>query len=327
MPYLVTGGTGFIGSYVVRDLLQAGKDVICLQRSGVTPIFRGVLGEENVKKVRVIQGDISNTMPLFHLIKDNKVDKIIHTSVLLLSGGASEAQPSYTLQVNCGGLNNLLEAARLLGVKKIVWTSSCQSLGEIGKYYKEPIKDDACYKPDSMYSATKALNEYMTKHYYDKFGVDGTGFRIGLILGVDRPMGRGGSFTKFLKDVATDKPTVMATMNADHVRTLGYVENISDLLVKACEAPTTATRVFNAVEYLVSCRQIVESMLRVNPRAKVTIKDGVSSDEATWGGAEEPPLDVSGIKKELGWQPKYSLDEAMRKIFNYFRQQEELSPL
>ncbi len=68
-------------------------------------------------------------------------------------------------------------------------------------------------------------------------------------------------------------------------------------------------------------------MLRVNHKARVTVKDGVSGDEATWSGAEEPPLDVSGIKKELGWQPKYGLDEAMRKIFNYFRKQAGLSPL
>jgi UDP-glucose 4-epimerase len=327
MTYLVTGGTGFIGSYVVRDLLNAGEEVVCFQRSGVTPVFLGVVGEENAGKVKIARGDICNPIQVFDAVKDNHIKKIVHTSYLLLSGGMSESQPAYSLQVNCVGMSNLLEAARLLGVQKIAWTSSCQSLGDIGKYYQGPIGDDAPYKPDSMYSATKALNESMLKVYYDNFGVDCVGFRIGFILGVDRPLGRGGSFTKFLRDVATDVPTTMATMNADHVRPLGYVENISDLLIKACQAPTTRTRTFNAVDYSVSCRQIVESMLRVNPGAKVTIKDGVSSAEATWGGAQEPALDVSGVKKELGWQPKYSLDEALRKILNYFRGQAGLSPL
>jgi UDP-glucose 4-epimerase len=328
MTYLVTGGTGFIGSYVVRDLLDAGGEVVCLQRSGgVTPIFLGVVGKENVSKVKIVQGDISNSVQIFDVIKDNHIDKIVHTSYLLLSGGMSESQPAYSLQVNCVGMSNLLEAARLLGVKKIAWTSSCQALGDIGKYYQEPIRDDAFYKPDSMYSATKVLNECMLKVYYDNFGVDCVGFRLGFILGVGRPLGRGGAFTQFLKNVATDIPTTMATMNADQVRPLGYVENISDLLVKACDAPITKTRTFNAVDYSVSCRQIVESMLRVNPKAEVTIRDGVSSAEATWGGAQEPIIDVSGIKTELGWQPKYGLDEALRKIFNYFREQAGLSPL
>lgn len=321
MAYLVTGGTGFIGSYVVRDLLNQGEEVFCLQRSAATAIFRGVVSDEKADKVKIVQGDVSNAIHLFNLIKANKIDKVIHAGFILLSGGASESNPAYSLQVNCVGMSNLLEAARLFGLKKVVWTSSSQAFGSIGKYYKEPIGDDAVYKPDSMYSATKVLDEFMSQLYFDKFGVDSVGFRLGFILGVDRPMGRGGAFTKFLKDAATDVPTTMATMSADAIRPFGYVENSSDLLIKACEAPTTKTRTFNAPDYQVSCRQIAESMQRVNPKARITIKDGVSSDDATWGGAQEPAMIATGIQKELGWKPKYTMDEALKKVLNHFRKQ------
>jgi UDP-glucose 4-epimerase len=328
MAYLVTGGTGFIGSYVARDLLNAGKEVVCLQRSGVTPIFRGVVGEDSVDKVKIVQGDMSNTLLVFNLVREYKIDVIAHIGFILLSGGISEAQPAYTLQVNCVGMSNILEAGRLLGVRKIVWTSSSQALGRVGEYYQKPIGDDAIYLPDSMYSATKVLNEFMAKLYYHQFGVDSIGFRIGFILGVDKPLGRGGGFTKFLKAAATNVPVTMAAMEADRVRALGYVENVSDLIVKACEAPTTKTRTFNAADYLCSCRQLVESIRRVNPNAQVTLKDGVSSEEATWGGApNEPTLDTTGVRTELGWKPKYRLEEALTKIFNHFRQQEGLPPL
>jgi nucleoside-diphosphate-sugar epimerase len=117
----------------------------------------------------------------------------------------------------------------------------------------------------------------------------------------------------------------LATMEADRIRSLGYVENVSDLIVQTCEVPATKTRTFNAADYLCSCRQVAESMGKVNPKARITLKDGVSPDEATWGGApSEPLLDTTGIKTELGWKPKYSLEEALRKIFNHFRQQEGL---
>jgi nucleoside-diphosphate-sugar epimerase len=316
-----------MGSYVARDLLNQGKDVICLQRSGVTPFLRQVVGEDKINKLKIIQGDISNTQQLFYVVEENQIDVIIHLSSLIVSSGISESQPAYTLQVNCVGMNNILEAGRLFHLKRIVWTSSFQALGEVGKIYKAPISDDALYKPDSMYSASKALNEFMTKLYFEKFGVDVLGFRIGAILNVHKRMGRGGIFSQFFKNAATGLPAVMASPDIDAVRPLGYVENVSDLLLKACSFLCAQTRIFNVAEYAVSCRQIVESLLRVNPGAEITLKNGVSNAEATWGGAQEPTIDSRGIRKEFGWETKFTLDEALKRILNYFRQQEEMAQL
>jgi nucleoside-diphosphate-sugar epimerase len=321
MAYLVTGGTGSIGAYVVRDLLNKGKEVVCFQRSGVTPFLRNLVGEDRINRIKIIQGDIGNTQQAFSVIGENHIDTVIHLSALTSGGGLSESQPAYTLYVNCVGMNNILEAGRLFGLRRIVWTSSFHSVGEIGKFYKEPIFDSAIYKPDSMYSATKALNEFMTKLYYEKFTVDVLGFRIGAILNVYKSMGRGGIFTQFLKNAAMELPVVMAATDAKQLRPLGYVENVSDLLLKACECTSPKTRILNAAEYIVNCQQIVDSISRVNPKAKVTIKDRAAEDEATWGGTVEPIIDASGIRKELGWEPKYTLDEALKRVFNYFRQQ------
>jgi nucleoside-diphosphate-sugar epimerase len=322
MAYLITGGTGSMGVYVVRDLLKLGKEVVCLQRSGITPFLRQVVGDDKISKINIVQGDLSNTLQLFNLIKENRVDTVIHLSAVIPSGGVSEAYPDYALQVNCVGMNNILEAGRLLGLKRIVWTSSCQAFGNIGQYYKEPMGANTICAPDTMYGATKVLSEYMTKHYFERFGVDCIGLRLGFIMNVYKGMGKNGEFSHFLKNVATDVSSVMATINADHVRTLGYVENIADLIIKACMAPTTKTRTFNAVEYQVSCRQLSEAMCRVNPKAKITIKDGVADTEATWGGAQEPMVNTETIKLELGWKPKYTLEESLKQIFNFYRLQE-----
>lgn len=314
-----------MGSYVVRDLLSERKEVVCFQRGGITPTLRSVVGENKINDIKIVQGDISNTILVFNTIKENNIDTIIHLSCITVAdAGMSESQPAYALQVNCVGMNNLLEAVKFFGLRKIVWTSSIQSLGNIVEYYKEPVHDDAIYKSDTMYGATKMLNEFMSKLYSDQLGVDSLGFRIGFIMNFERPMGPNGDFTEFMKNMATDKPAVMMTKDADQVRPLGYIENISALLVEASKFPPTQTKVFNAIEYFVSCRQLVECALKVNPRAKVTIKDHVSDAEAIWWGAQEPQIDSSGIRKELGWQPKYTLDEAMRRFLNKFRMQEGL---
>jgi UDP-glucose 4-epimerase len=330
MVYLVTGGTGYIGSYVVRDLLENGEEVICLQRSGVTPVFRQVVGEKNLPKALIIQADLSNTFQVFDVFKQHKIDSIVHLSSILSATGSSssETQPAYALQVNGVGMSNLLEAMRIFGVRKMVWTGTGQVFGQLAKMYSGVIGDDnAIYMPDNMYSATKVLCEIMSKLYFDKFGVDSLGLRTGLILGIGKMHGKGNAFSQLIKNAATNLPATMACVDADQVRALGYSENTSHLIIKACEGPPTRTRNFNAVEFLVSGRQLVESMRLVNPKAEITIKDRVSKEEQTWAGNAEPNLDISGIRKELKWEPKYSLKEALTRIFNHYRKEAGMLPL
>ncbi|MBN2060819.1 MAG: NAD(P)-dependent oxidoreductase [Deltaproteobacteria bacterium] len=330
MAYLVTGGTGFVGSYVVRDLLNEGKKVVCMQRSGVNPLFLETVGKENAEEAVIINVDVSNTLNVFKIIKDYNIDVIIHLSSLLSATGSSssETNPSYALQVNAIGTNNMLEAARLFGLRKVVWTSTGQVFGGISRYYMEPLgDDDALYMPDTMYAATKALGEFMSKLYFNKFGVDSICLRMGFTLGIGKTLGKGGVFARFLKDMALDTPTVLAVTDADKIRAFSYIENISDLILKVCEYPATGRRIYNTVEFQCSMRQLVEIMCNVNPGARVSINDGVSPEEATLGGSPEPELDTRGVFGEFKWKPKYSLEDAVRNIFNYYRRQDGLSPL
>jgi UDP-glucose 4-epimerase len=327
MAYLVTGGAGFIGSYTVRDLLKAGQEVVCLDTAGMSPIFRDMVGENNLDKVIFIQGDVSNTLFVFDLIRQYKINTVVHLATVLSATSAitSENNPAYAVQVNCVGTNNIFEAARLFGLRKVVWTGTGQVFGRIVDYYRGAIGDDnALYMPENVYTASRVFCEIMARTYTRRFGVDILGLRIAMTLGIGKIHGKGNSFTQFIKNAATDIPATMAVTDADQPRAMGYIENVSDLIVKACAAPPTKTTNFNAVEYLISCRQLVEAMGRVNPQARLTLKEKVPFEEQTWAGTPEPKLDTTGIRKELGWTPRYSLEEALTKIFNYYRQQEGL---
>ena len=96
MAYLVTGGSGFIGSRIVRDLIVAGKDVICFDPAGLTTALREVVGEKNLERVKVVLGDISDTDQLFNVIGDHDIDTVIHTGTLL--GRRSDLEPSLPAQ-------------------------------------------------------------------------------------------------------------------------------------------------------------------------------------------------------------------------------------
>lgn len=317
MAYLVTGGTGYIGSYVVRDLLERGKEVVCLQRSGVTPVFREVVGERNIDKVKVIQGSVAEPVQLFELIHDYDVDHIAHLSFAMPP--FSEQDPATALRVNCVGMNNILEAARIFRVKKVVWPSAGIALGRIRDFYAKPIgDDDALYMPISMYGATKALNEYMTKLYYDKFGVDTIGFRLQLTFGVGRWHGVFGEITDRFRKAALNIPVTIRG-GAEPMGFL-YVENASNMFVQALDAPTTKTRVFNLIDGSYTWGYVAELMCKINPQAKVTVEGKAGSADYS-----VPEVDTTGVRTELGYKPKYEFEASVRRVLNYFRQKEGLA--
>ncbi len=319
MAFLVTGGTGYIGSYVVRDILDQNKNldkVVCLQRSGITPVAREVVGDDRLKRVKVVQGDVSDAVQLFEVIKENHIDVAVHIAYLVPP--TSENQPAYALRVNCGGMSNILEAARLFGLKKVVWTSSSNALGRVFEFYKEPIgDDDAIYRPDIMYGATKGLNEFMARLYFQKFGVDSIGFRLPRTYGIGRWHGHAQVFMDFLRNAALNTPTSID--DYDLKKAYLYVEDASSIIARACVHSTTKTRVFNIAEGEYSNREVVQAIRRINPGARIKLnkpKPGVVE------GYVLPPVKTSGVRKELGWRAKYSLEDGLKRTLNYFRQQE-----
>ena len=117
MTYLVTGGTGFIGSRIVRDLVREGEQVVIYDFSpAIASLERLMSGEEIGSRVKIVQGDITDSPHLFRAIKENKVEKIIHTASLTVLD--SNANPYLAVKVNCEGTVCVFEAARNLGLKK-----------------------------------------------------------------------------------------------------------------------------------------------------------------------------------------------------------------
>ncbi|MFC1932211.1 NAD-dependent epimerase/dehydratase family protein [Chloroflexota bacterium] len=319
MAYLVTGGMGYVGSRIVRDLVNAGEEVVCFDLAGVTALGQEVVGEKNLDRVKVIPGDVSDTIQVFNVIREHSIDYIIHVGYLM--GTRREQGPVAALRVNCIGNANMLEAARLFGVKKVVWTSSAAVFGQIMNFYKEPAgDDDVIYMPDSMYAGTKALNEVMTRVYFKNFGVDSIGLRIQRVFGVPSiQYGVVGLFSEFLRKAALNIPVTIK--EPDFTINYIHVDDVADAHIKACAVPTTKTRVFNLCEGEHTNQQLVETIRKINPEAQLSLEEGISNLTRPEGDHHGPTMNPTGIRTELGWQPKYSFEEGLRISCNYFRQQ------
>jgi UDP-glucose 4-epimerase len=330
MAIVVTGACGYIGSRIVRRIVQSDRDVIALDMAEFSPAAREVIGEDGMKRVRLVRTDISDSLQFNAIISETRPDAIIHNafamgmadyrpantqggSLLVRTGSGgemmSELNLGYALRVNCGGMLNVLEAARLFGVRRVVYTSAFAALGmRIGELHEGRIGDEAVFAPDTMYGATKVVNEVMAKIYADKYNVDSIGFRIARTYGTNNPA----PFTDFLRRVAIEEDVPLR--DPDYINSYIFVDDCADAHVFACDAPTTKTRVFNLREGEYSNRDLANAIGRVLPSAKVTLVDGKGD------GVPTPPIAADGIRDELGWRPGYSLDEGLRTVFNFWRE-------
>jgi len=169
MVILITGGSGFIGSELSKDLLQKGHQVV---------LFDMIPPEKEKKEETFVRGNISNWAEVINAVRDYKVEHIFHLAAML--SAQCEANPWAAFQVNALGTYHVLEASRLFGVKKVIFTSSMGAYGEVpqGVVYDETIQ-----RPQTMYGVTKVFSELLGLYYHRRFGIDFRGVRFPQLIG------------------------------------------------------------------------------------------------------------------------------------------------
>jgi len=173
MSILITGGTGFIGAGLARKLLERNEDVILFD---IVPRIEHVADIKD--KIRIVQGDLKVWPEVLNVVKENNVDGIFHLGWML--GIQSEHNPWASFQTNIAGTMYVLEAARLFGVKRVVFTSSTLTygLGTTGV-----ITDETIQRPTNMYGIGKLYGELLGRFYRRKFDLDFRCLRYCTIVG------------------------------------------------------------------------------------------------------------------------------------------------
>lgn len=303
MNVLITGGTGFVGTYVVEELLEEGADITIIDAFPDSDVVKRFSGRaETVAHSILDQGRLSD------VVQQKKVDRIIHLASLRNTD--SQKRPVDAFELNCQGTMNILEVARRQELNRVIYASSVAVYGNCDFYRKLGINpfylnEDVPTHPANFYGATKLFNEQAAMQYKKIYDVNCIGLRLSIIIG---PGKKAASQTSELNDVVVKpimgEPVEIKTFN-DQVVNLIYVKDAARALVKAVGAKEGISGVFNIGGQNVTVRDIVAEVKAIIPSATITAVESREERNAASG------IDISLATKKLGYNPQFPLRKAI----------------
>lgn len=309
--FLVTGGAGFIGSNLCEAILKLGYRVRCLDdlSTGKQANVDLFLGNPNYT---FIQGDIKDLDTCVKACEG--VDYVLHQAAWG-SVPRSIEMPLFYCQNNITGTLNMMEAARLAGVKKFVYASSSSVYGDEATLPKREGVEGNLLSP---YAVTKRCDEEWGKMYTRFYGLDTYGMRYFNVFG--RRQDPDGAYAavipKFLKQLMHgERPTING--DGKQSRDFTYIENVIEANLKACLAPHEAAgQAFNIAyggrEYLIDIYYGLTKALNVD------IEPIFGPDRP--GDIKHSNADISKARELLGYDPSYSFEEGIQLAIAWYKE-------
>jgi UDP-glucose 4-epimerase len=305
MAVLITGGTGLIGSFVTRSLLERGEHPAILDVREPGSLLRDAIGNFSFIKGEVTDGDL-----LVRVIRTYEVDRVIHLAALLQFD--CERDPKRAIEVNVEGTLKMLEAAVPAGVKKIVFASS------IGVYGPQTgdIREETFISPEfSLYGATKLLGEHLLERYRRISGIPFIALRYCGVYGPGEVRSLGmAEVIKRLESTISGRDATIEALSGDERINFTFVGDAAQATLEALFVERNIHNVFNISggddNYITSKKfhAIIKGQV---PSAGSAIFTGKKRDQQR--------VDISLARKELGYSPEYSIERGIGEIVEYFR--------
>jgi nucleoside-diphosphate-sugar epimerase len=324
---MITGGTGFLGSYLTRHLVRekgvAGKDLILFDRYPNKERIADVLDE-----VTLITGDITEPTELAAAIKNNDVDQIYHLAAIL--GDPTPTQVTSYMKVMCDGTLNVFETARIFGVKRVVYASSVAVYGRASSRGKKPGEDldeDDPTSPGGFYGMCKLYAEHLAALYTKRFGLETVGLRPTSVFGLGR--GARGSYASGLlapQDVhymvlpelaALGQPVEMPPDNTESDWI--YAADAAEAWYRAMNTPVPARPVYNMAAERRRMADVTDHLRKLLPEAKISV-----SEKRVW---TTPNMNYQNLRKDLGFEPRYTMETGLTHYLKMVRKAAGLSPI
>ncbi|MGC8866574.1 MAG: SDR family oxidoreductase [Bacteroidales bacterium] len=302
--YLVTGGAGFIGSNIVKELLQRGEKVRVLDNFS-TGKRENLLAFNGNPYLEVIEGDLRS----FHIVRDavRGCDYVLHQGALP-SVPRSIKDPITSNEVNINGTLHILEAAREFEVKRVVFASSSSVYGNSETLPKVETMPVA---PLSPYALTKYAGERYCQVFYALYGLETVSLRYFNVFGPNQdPTSQYSAvIPKFIKLIKEGKRPVIYG-DGTQSRDFTFVSNNVEANLLACTTPGVAGEVFN-----IACGErytLLELVEAINEILGTHIEPIFQPDRP--GDVKHSLAGIEKAQKMLGFQVKTKFKEGLRHL-------------
>lgn len=335
--WLITGGCGFLGTALIKELLakRLAKNIRILDNltvgtkedlvtvchftetnisSLVTPHLSSQ--KDFTPQVQLVKGDIRDQETCEACCQD--MDIIIH---LAANTGVpvSVEKPRLDMECNVNGTFNMLEGARLQSVKRFVFASSGAPAGEV----EPPIHEEIPPHPVSPYGASKLAGEGYCSAYYKSFGVETVALRFSNVYGPGSTH-KSSVVAKFIKQGLAGEPLVIygdGTQTRDFI----YIDDLIDALVLCSTQKGIGGETFQiATSREITLDEIVALMVNVFVNNGIE-RPKVEKTKPRLGDVKRNYSDTSKAKKVLGWKCKWDLGRGIQKSVEWFLKENECS--
>ena len=309
MKLLITGGAGFIGSNLARALLARGDEVRIIddlssgRLSNLTPIL---------DQLTFMKGDIRSAEQVTEIMTG--VDYVLHQAALP-SVARSVDNPLLSNDVNVNGCLNVLNVARQVGVKRLVFAASSSAYGETAML---PKVETMAPKPQSPYGVAKLACEYYLQAFHHVYGLETVSLRYFNVFGARQAPDS--AYAAVIPLFVTQMMNgVRPTVNGDglHSRDFCYIDNVVEANLKALTAPGAPGNVYNIA---VGGRYTLLDLIAAINETLGTNLSAIHGPERA-GDIRHSQADITAAQRDLGYSAAIDFSEGLRRTIRWYQEQ------
>lgn len=310
MNILLTGGTGFVGIAITEKLLRENCRVVVFDRNSLPDATRQTFesfGEQFV----FIKGDILDSHQVMEAARANGIDTVIHAAAVTPDRTRETFHGKSIIDVNCGGLVNVMEAASELGVSRFFYISTGAVYGEGQWQFEELFEEQTPENPITYYEITKFASERIALRYQQLTGLNVVILRLGDVFGA-------WEYMSGARDIMSAPFQVTrlalngqkAVLPRPGLKNWVYSRDIADSVFAALSASEIKHRIYHlSSPYKWSIEHWCGLLAEKYPSFSFEISDEPASANVLFA-PDHAPMNLERLRRDFGIEPSFDLQKA-----------------